>query len=158
MAVAGKGFGKGLIVLGFDKLVNETAGEGVHNPEALLSRRCAQSDEPVGFTGPGIPDEAQGLAFADPVPGREGVDDCLTDVRVRVEIKVPKPFIPWEARRLDPPDRRTPVPIITLGQEPLIGELFPAGDRQDFLENCPDGGQPQAPARLVHHSNGGKAR
>ncbi|CAI3799389.1 hypothetical protein NKCBBBOE_02314 [Pseudarthrobacter sp. MM222] len=39
--VAGKGFGKGLIVLGFDKLVNETAGEDVHNTETLLSRRCA---------------------------------------------------------------------------------------------------------------------
>jgi hypothetical protein len=58
----------------------------------------------VRFAGAGIADEAEGLAFPDPVAGGEGVDGGGVDVRVGVEVEIPEPLIPREAGGFDATD------------------------------------------------------
>ena len=99
-SVAGDGLGEGFVVLCLDEFVDEPGGEDVFDPEAFLGGGGAEPDEQVGLPGPGIADQAQGLAFADPVPGSEGVDGGGVDVRVRVEVEVPEPFIPGKSADL----------------------------------------------------------
>lgn len=67
-AVPGNGLGQDLLIGGFDKFVHEPGGEGVFDPVALLCGGGAESDEQVGFAGPGVPNQAEGLSFADPSP------------------------------------------------------------------------------------------
>jgi hypothetical protein len=104
-AVAGDGLGQHLFVGGFDGFVYEPGGQGVFDPVTLLRRGGAEADEQVGFSGSGVPDQALGCTFADPVRGRVGVDGGGVDVRVRVEIKIPEPFVPRKVRCFDPADR-----------------------------------------------------
>ncbi len=93
--VAGNGPGEVLLVSCFDELVHEPGSEGVFDPEALLRcRGSGQSDEEVRFSGAGIPEEAEWLAFPYPFRGGEGVDGGRVDVRVLVEVEIFQPFIP----------------------------------------------------------------
>lgn len=80
--VAGDGLCQDFLVCSFDEFVYEPGGEGVFDPVALLGGGSAESDEQVGFAGPRVSDEAEGLSFADPFPGGQGVDGGGVDVRV----------------------------------------------------------------------------
>lgn len=106
----------------------------------------------MGFSSPGVPDEAQWCTFADPVPGRKALKSGGFDVRVRVEI-VPQPFVPGKVGGFDAADGGAPVPAITLGQqqlgqEPLVAQLFLPRNGKRFIEHRPDGAQ--STAGLVH--------
>ena len=103
-AVTGDGLGENLLVSCFNEFVHEPGGEGVFDPVALLRRGRAETNEQMRLAGPGVADEAQGCSFADPVPGREGVDGCGVDVRVSVEIEISQPLVPAKVRCFDPSD------------------------------------------------------
>jgi len=84
-----------------------------------LGREGAERDQQIGFPGPGVPDQAQRLAFADPLGGAEGVDGGGVDVRVRVELEVGVELRPRESCGVDPSDGGPAVAVVDLGEEQL---------------------------------------
>lgn len=100
-AVAGNCLGEHLLVRGFDEFVHEPGGERISTLVPLLCDRGGKADEEVGFAGAGIPNQAEGPALADPVPGGQRVDGGGIDVRVGVEVEAPEPLVPEEVRSID---------------------------------------------------------
>ncbi len=124
--VAGDRSGELFLVGSFDEFVDEFGREGVFDAVAFLCCGGAEPDEEVAFAGPGVADQAQWFAFANPVTGRELVDRGGVHVLVRVEIEVPEPFVPGEAGSVNAAGRRASVTVIAFreeefGEEALVG-------------------------------------
>ncbi|MGC0367647.1 hypothetical protein ABH922_005699 [Rhodococcus sp. 27YEA15] len=118
--------------------------------------RC---DFPVPESG----DQAQGLAFADPVAGGEGTDGGGVDVGVGIEIEVGQPFFAWEPRSSDSPHHTSAVAVVAFGEqkfreESVVGELVFAGCGGGVGADGDDGthgGKPKSPAGLIDCGGGG---
>jgi hypothetical protein len=113
-----------------------------------------EGDEQVGLAGAGVPDQAQGVAAADPVAGGELVDGGGVDGRVGGEVEVGRATSRGGTRRLDPAQGGAAVAVVDLGQqqlgeEALVGQLFLGRAGHGFVDDGADGGQPQPAAGLV---------
>ena len=153
-AVAGDRLGELPVVGGLGEFVGELGGQGVADPEPGHGRGGAQGDEQVGLAGAGVADQAERLALADPVAGRQGAEHGGADAGVGVEVEVGQPFRAGEPGAADLPLGAAAVAVLAftheqLGQEPAVGELLPLGLVGGRGELAADGGQPQHPAGCV---------
>ena len=152
--VTGDGSCEVLLVGGFDEFVDESGGERVFDTEPLLRGRRAEAYEQVALAGARVSDEAEGLTFADPVAGGEGVDGGGVDVRVRFELEVSEPLIPGKTGGFHSANRGAAVAVVALGQEQfgeesLIAQLLLLGRGGGFVDDGPDRREPESPAGLV---------
>ena len=109
---------------------------------------------------PGVADQAERLAFADPFAGGEGGECLGGDVRVGLEVEGPQFLLPREAGGLDPAFGAAAAPVVAFGhqqfgEEPAVGHLFPGGGLGEVGELGAQGGQAQDPAGGVDRGVGG---
>ena len=83
----------------------------------MFSCGGAEADEEVALAGTGVADQAERVATADPVGGREGVDGGRVDVRVRVEVEVPEPLLAREPGSGYAPDNGSAVAVVAVGEQ-----------------------------------------
>jgi hypothetical protein len=112
------------------------------------------------LAGARVADQAERLAFLDPVAGGQGVDGGRVDAQVGVEVEGPKGLVARKGGGLDPALGTPAGPVVALGHQQLgqkrpIRHLVAGGAVGQLGELLPDGGQPQQAAGLVDRGDGG---
>ena len=130
--VAGDGLGEHLLVGCFDEFVDEFRGRGVAHPESRHRGGRAQSDQQVALAGPGVPDQAQWFAVADPLAAGEGVDGGGVDRGVGLVVEVGQPLLPRESGGVQPGMGATLFAVHALahqqlGRHPAVGQVLVFG-------------------------------
>lgn len=145
--VTGDGFSELFLIRGFDELVHQPGGEDVFDAVASFGGRGSEPDKEMRFPGPGVPDQTQRLALADPVAGGEGSDGGGIDIGVGIEIEVGQPLFARETSSLDPPHHTSPVTVVAFGKQQLrqksvVRQLILACCSGGILDDGTNGGQP----------------
>lgn len=115
------------------------------DPKVSHGRLGAKGDEQMALAGAGVTDEAEGLAFANPVAGSQGVDDCGVNIRVGRVIEGAKRLFTGECGGPDAAFGAPAGAVIAFGeqqfsQERAVGLLLAGGGVDGFGEVPSDRG------------------